>query len=74
MLTNFKFKWLHVAMVPILESAGLQHIMTRIGPDRELVLGGTVQPRSRSHCWHLEKIADAYTEKRRMPNTSFHSL
>lgn len=41
-------------VAPILDSADLEYNMSRIGPDRELVLGGAVQPCGRRHHWNLE--------------------
>lgn len=41
-------------VAPILDSADLEYNMSRIGPDRELVLGSAVQPCGRRHHWNLE--------------------
>lgn len=39
---------------PILDCAGLEYNMSRIDPDGELVLEGTLQPCGRWRFWDLE--------------------
>lgn len=51
---NLNLNGYMLQVAPILDSADLEYNMSRIGPDRELVLGSAVQPCGRRHHWNLE--------------------